>query len=272
MEAHLRLRVLPALGHRKLSSMDRVALQDFIDAMLADGLSPALIEATCSPLRAIFARAVERNQLALNPTTDLRLPANHKRRERVATRAEAEALIGALRSPADRAMWATLIYAGLRRGEAMALRAEDVDLTGGAITVSGSWDLYAGRGPTKNGKSRRVPIVGKLRPYLAEHLLALPWGGEGLAFGTSATKPFSPTVIAFRARRDWEGLTRITPHEARHSYASLMIAAGVNMKVLSEYMGHSSISITLDRYGHLLPEAQAESVAAMDSYLDAGSA
>jgi integrase len=56
-------------------------------------------------------------------------------------------------------------------------------------------------------------------------------------------------------------------HEARHTYASLMIAAGVNVKALSVYMGHSSITITLDRYGHLLPGAEGEAAELLDAYL-----
>jgi integrase len=62
-------------------------------------------------------------------------------------------------------------------------------------------------------------------------------------------------------------LTTITPHEARHTFASLMIAAGVNAKALSTYMGHLSISITLDRYGHLMPGNEAEAAKLLDDYL-----
>jgi integrase len=63
-------------------------------------------------------------------------------------------------------------------------------------------------------------------------------------------------------------LDRITLHEARHTYASYMIAAGVNAKSLSEYMGHANISITLDRYGHLMPGNEDEAASMLDAYLD----
>ena len=65
-------------------------------------------------------------------------------------------------------------------------------------------------------------------------------------------------------------LERITLHEARHTYASLMIAAGVNAKALSTYVGHANISITLDRYGHLMPSNEAEAATMLDTYLDRG--
>ena len=63
------------------------------------------------------------------------------------------------------------------------------------------------------------------------------------------------------------GLEAITPHEARHTFASLMIAAGVNAKALATYMGHSSITITLDRYGHLFPGNEEEAAGLLDAYL-----
>jgi integrase len=74
-------------------------------------------------------------------------------------------------------------------------------------------------------------------------------------FGRSAESPFNYWSTVERAKRAWKDakLTSIGLHECRHTYASLMIAAGVNAKTLSTYMGHSSVSITLDRYGHLLP-------------------
>ena len=62
-------------------------------------------------------------------------------------------------------------------------------------------------------------------------------------------------------------MDRITPHECRHTYASLMIAAGVNAKALSTYMGHANISITLDRYGHLMPGTEDEAAGLLDAYL-----
>jgi integrase len=75
--------------------------------------------------------------------------------------------------------------------------------------------------------------------------------------------------LAGRAATAWKKakLTRITLHECRHTYASLMIAAGVNAKALSAYMGHSSVMITLDRYGHLMPGNEGEAAGLLDQYL-----
>ena len=67
------------------------------------------------------------------------------------------------------------------------------------------------------------------------------------------------------------GLEPLTLHECRHTFASLMIAAGVNVKALSTYMGHSTVTLTLDRYGHLLPGNELEAASALDGYLDRAS-
>jgi hypothetical protein len=80
-----------------------------------------------------------------------------------------------------------------------------------------------------------------------------------------------PSKLTKRADRAWEaaGLERITLHECRHTFASLMIAAGVNAKALQSLMGHANISITLDRYGHLMPGSESEAAGLLDAYLAA---
>jgi integrase len=268
-ERGLRLRVLPKLGHRRLVDIEREDLQRFVDEMIAAGSSAALIEASVIPIRAIYRHGMRSpsSGIAVNPTAGLELPATRGRRERIAPPHECASLLPAL-PDRDRALWATAMYAGLRRGELQALRIEDIDLPAGLIHVRHGWDQYEGQITTKSGKTRKVPIAPALRAHLAEHLLALGWR-EGLAFGTGPADPFVMTSVAWRADRAWEKakLARITPHECRHTFASLMIAAGVNAKALSVYMGHANIGITMDRYGHLMPGNEDEAAELLDAYL-----
>ena len=83
-------------------------------------------------------------------------------------------------------------------------------------------------------------------------------------------RPFSYTGAVDRARSAWKpaGLEPVGLHQARHTAASLMIAAGVNLKALSEFLGHSAITITLDRYGHLLPGSIRRGDHPLDPFLD----
>ena len=122
---------------------------------------------------------------------------------------------------------------------------------------------------TRSGR-RRVPIIPALRDHLIEHRLETG-RSEGFVFGRDADRVFGATAVTHRADAAWEaaGLDRITLHECRHTFASLMIAAGVNAKALSVFMGHANISITLDRYGHLMPGSEAEAAQLLDGYLTA---
>jgi integrase len=164
------------------------------------------------------------------------------------------------------------MYAGLRRGELKALRAESIDLAAGVINVERGWDEKEGEIAVKSHAARRrVPIAGVLRDLLLEHRMSTGRSGDELAFGRTPRDPFNPKLLQERADEAWAaaGLERLTLHECRHTFASLMIAAGVNAKALSTYIGHANISVTLDRYGHLMPGNEGEAAALLDAYLAA---
>jgi integrase len=268
-EEALRTKALPDLGNLRLSAVDRVVIQDFVDRLTARGLAPSTVRNSVLPLRAIFRRAVARSEVVQNPTLGLSLPAVRGRRDRIARPEEARALIQSV-PEGDRALWATALYAGLRRGELQALRWADVDLDRGVVRVERSWDPKAGPiEPKSRAGRRRVPLVKPLRAELAAHRLRQGGGGEGLVLGR-VEKPFASGAATRRARGAWASkeLEPIGLHDCRHTYASFMIAAGVNAKALSTYMGHSSITITLDRYGHLMPGSEAEAAGLLEVYLD----
>jgi integrase len=167
------------------------------------------------------------------------------------------------------------MYAGLRRGELMGLRWCDVDLARGVLSVSQAWDPKEHEmvAPKSAAGTRRVPIAAALRAFLAPLHLAAPTDPEGLVFGSGGA-PFCASSVSERALRAWKAaeLQPICLHACRHTFASLMIAAGVNAKALSTFMGHATISITLDRYGHLMPGAEDEAAGLMDAYLQAAPA
>ena len=111
------------LGDRRLTEITRRDLQDLVDAMVAEGHKPSTIVVTMTALGVIFKRALSRDEISVNPTLRVEPPAVRGGRDRVASPRQCEALLAAL--PAgDRALWATAMYAGLRRGELTALRIE----------------------------------------------------------------------------------------------------------------------------------------------------
>jgi integrase len=266
-EAALRDHIVPRLDRTRLADVQHHDVQRIADALLAEGRDPSTIRNALMPMRVIFRRAIEDGDLTVSPCAHLRLPAVRGRRERIASPEEAEWLLSALPG-LDRAIWATALYAGLRRGELMALRWTDVDLANGVIRVERAYDekAHVEVEPKSRAGRRTVPIVGALRDLLVVHK-ANQERRDGLVFGGDT--PFHPSNLWRRAQRAWKraGLEPIGLHEARHTFASVLIAAGVNPKAITTYMGHASIQTTYDLYGKLMPGSEAEAAALVDAYL-----
>lgn len=279
-ERTLRLRVYPDLGGRRLTELTVPELQRFVNRLKAQGVNASTIHNTINPIRAIYRHAISIGDVVINPTTGLRLPAVDGGRERTATPAEAEELLAAL-PESDQALWATAFYGGLRRGELRALRASDVDVKAGVISVQRSWDDAEGVIEPKSKKgTRKVPIPALLTKRLAAHLAATGRRGDDLLFGISVDLPFAPATVREAALRAWKlesekraknelpPLNPIGLHECRHTYVSLMHAAGISLEEIGDYVGHASTYMT-DRYRHLLPDAHDEARRKADAFLTA---
>jgi len=140
------------------------------------------------------------------------------------------------------------------------------------IHVQRGWDAVEGEQDGKSAAAdRRVPILELLAPELAAHKLRTRGDGDALVFGRTATDPFIPSTVRSRALKAWEKakLKPIGLHEARHTCASILIAAGVNAKALSVIMGHATISMTFDVYGHMMPGGLEAAAASANAYLAA---
>ena len=266
-------RVLPLIGDAKLSAVTTSDLQTLVDRWQAEGQPASTIRNTIKPLQAIYRRAKARGGLPVNPTRDLELPAPRPKEVEIVAPELADRLLAAVPDQ-DRAIWATALYAGLRYGELRALRWRCVDLAAGTIRVESSWDDREGSIEPKTRTSRRtVPVPAMLRDVLVDHKLETGREDDELVFGATSERPFAANVIYRRAdlawRREDDVVGRLRLHQARHTYASFMIAAGVNAKALSTFMGHSSIKVTFDLYGHLMPGTEAEAAALLDTYLEA---
>lgn len=264
-------RLLPELGRLRLDELNRPMLQLYVNRLLAEGLSPSTVRNVLMPLRVILRDALAVGDVDTNPTLQLRLPASKGRRDLVVDADTAKLLLQAL-APADAALWAFALFAGLRRGELMALRGVDVDLDRQTLRVERSFCTRSKTFvlPKSHAGLRAVPIASALRPY-AETAAA---AGAGLAFGRDATRPFSSSGVTGRAQRVWKdaGLPTLTLHNARHTFASYLIAAmtarnELNPKIVQTLMGHSSITVTFDRYGHLFPGSESAAREALDVYL-----
>jgi len=264
-------RIVPAVGHVKVATLTTSDLQVLVDEWQAEGHAASTVRNSLRPLQAIYRRARAREGVPVNPTRDLELPVPERREVEIVSPQSAAALLAAL-PRSERAVWATALYAGLRSGELRALRWAAVDLSRGIIEVRESWDPKAGPVEPKTRRSRRrVPVPSVLRDLLFNLQRSGTKAGEALIFEGDSGVPFQPEKLYRNADSAWHhaGIReRLRLHQARHTYASFMIAAGVNAKALSSFMGHASITVTFDLYGHLMPGSEAEGAALLDAYLD----
>ena len=277
-ERTLNQHVYPTLGAVRFANLRRRDVQKLVDQLVGKGLSGSTVRNVVMPLRVICRRAIEDDDLALNPTQNLRLPQGAGVRERAATAEEAAELLEALPAE-DRTLWACAFYAGLRRGELRGLRWQDVDETAGVIHVRCGWDDVEGEIPTKSRKGQRdVPLTGALRLILLEHKALTGRRVADLVLGRTGSEPFTPTHIRKRALKAWEAanvkrtetkqplLVPITLHECRHSYVSMMADAGFSLDRIGDYVGHTSAHMT-GRYRHLLKGHEVEAADILDAYL-----
>jgi integrase len=254
-------------------------LQALVDRLVGRGLSGSKVRNVLVPL-ALYRR--HRLEVPVDPTDGVDLPAPSGRRERVASPAEAFRLIDALPED-DRALWASAFLAGLRRGELRALRTSDVNWPAATeIHVTRGWDDVEGEIDPKSKKGERtVPVPAQLRRYLLEHKMRTGRDGDDLLFGRTAREPFTPSHVRKQARGAWAAvavgaflrgesvdveLEPIGLHECRHTYVSLMHAAGCSIEEIGDYVGHSSAYMT-DRYRHLLDGQRDAAAAKLDTFL-----
>jgi integrase len=269
----------PLLGGVRFSELRRRDVQALVDRLIARGLSGSKVRNVIVPLQAMYRHGRARDAVTVDPTEGLELPESGGRRERAASPEEAFALIDAL--PDDlQALWATAAFGGLRRGELRALRVADVDYPAvTTIAVTRGYDDVEGPIEPKSQKGKRtVPVPAALRRYLLAEKLRTGRDGDDLLFGRTAHDPFTPTHVRKLALRAWaaanekrkvDGLPPLVPlglHEARHTYVSLIVAAGTSLEEAGDYIGHSSAYMT-DRYRHLIEGQHERAADRLDAFL-----
>jgi integrase len=282
---------VPLIGAVKLSQLTAPAVRAFEDRLAKDR-SPAMVRKVLCSLGSIVAEAQERGLVAQNVVRGLRRRRPDKRQRGklkigvdIPLPAEIGALVARL-TGAHRPLLLTAIFTGLRASELRGLRWTDVELKAAAIHVRQRADRYQQIGAPKSAASERtVPIPPLLVNALREWKLACPPSAGGLAFPNRRGNPhvhtdiikrtFHPAQIAagvvdVGGKAKYGGL-----HCLRHFYASWCINRRVDgglelpLKVVSSRLGHASIQITADRYGHLFPSADdgAEMAAAAEKML-----
>lgn len=268
-ESIVRARILPIFGDRALGSLDRLDVEEWVTEMIASELATSTIRQSYVVLSQMLGYAVRNHYLSYNPASDIDLPRLKKSSRNFLTADEVRALAEATREE-YRAMVYVLAYGGLRFGEAAALRRRDCDLLRRRLNVARSATTIGGHiifGDPKSYAIRSVSLPRFAAEELARHLESVPLDPDALVF----TAPQGGFLHYNNYRRNiWNparaaaNLPDVTPHELRHTCASLLIAIGEHPKSVSAQLGHASVSFTLDTYGHLFDGHMDESMDALD--------
>ncbi len=202
------------------------------------------------------------------------------------TLAEAQAKVLLLAAAGDRleALYAVALATGMRLGELLALKWRDVDLEGRSLQVRATLQNIAGRfefSEPKTSRSRRRIVLSRLATEaLRQHKVRQEterlsaggaWEDLDLVFLNTIGRPLDGRNLLhcwFRPMVKKAGLPRMRFHDLRHTAATLLLSRGINPKIVSEMLGHSSVSVTLDIYSHIMPHMQQQAADAMDAALD----
>jgi integrase len=280
-ERGYRLYLGPALGKRDLDQITRENVKQLAYGMLAQGKSRSYVKGTLAPLTEMFNHAIEDGHIPVNPALRILKRSREeegRRRERVAflSREELVKLLDACQKhfPDYVAFVLCLARTGTRIGEAVALQWDDLDFNGRFAEVRRA--INDGKVSTpKSGKSRRVDLSAQLAKTLKAHLVAqkeetLRKGWKELppwVFTNGVGKALNPDN--FR-NRIWPkllakaGLRKVRIHDLRHTFASLLIANGESLAYVKDQLGHHSIRVTVDTYGHLVPGGNKAAVDRLD--------
>jgi integrase len=257
-ERDLQLHVVPVLGRRRLSEIEQRDLKALARHLSDKGLATATVRIVMAPVRALFATAVEEGLLRVNPAAGLRLGAGAKVDPAEKRRAlDEDQLARLIEETPER--WRLLVrflaQTGLRSGEVIALRWEDVDL--GKRRVSVRRRLRLGRidAPKSSYGIRQVPISTRLAQDLWRHRAGA--ADQDLVFLGPEGRQLRPEFVlrsivkpaAARAGVPWAGV-----HTLRHTCASILFRSGWNAKQVQVVLGHHSPAFTLATYVHLIPD------------------
>lgn len=277
-ESYVRLRLMPNFGSIRIAKLTPVVVQTIYGRMADAGASPSIMAATHRILHNALAMAERQGRIPRNPAALVEPPSYHSPEAAAWTAEEAAAFLAWCDTePMYGPLMAVAVYTGMRQGELIALRWGDVDLDGAVLRVRAS--SYRGiMGEPKTAAGKRAIALSPacldvLRRHHADRQAVNQTGRDNLMFSRPDGRVLSFVTLRKRFIRGCEA-AQVPPirfHGLRHTHATLMLASGVHPKIVQERLGHSSISITLDRYSHHVAGMQATAAAAFDATIRAKS-
>lgn len=282
-EQCIRLYLKPALGKHQLTKLTAPMVQRMLNELSASGLKPNTVQRTCDVLKNALGHAVKWDLVPRNVATLVDPPRFERATIRFLTAAQAKALLRTVSGDRLEALYTVALAMGLRQGEALGLRWQDIDFTSNTLTVNVALQRVDGQlvlvePKTQQGyRTLTLPqvVVDALRNHqtaqnLARAVASSQWVETGLVFTTwKGTAVDARNVVRqFKAHLSAANLPDMRWHDLRHSCASLLLAQRVPISTIRVTLGHSQIAVTM-QYAHLVPELQGLAATAMDSALAA---
>ncbi|MGD0290693.1 MAG: site-specific integrase [Candidatus Binataceae bacterium] len=290
---HVRLYIEPAIGNIQLSKLSPQQVQGLINAKLQDGLSPRTVQITLFVLRKALAQAVKWDLVIRNVAEVVDRPRVESKEIRPLTSDQVQHFFNALKDERMEAVFTVGLALGLRRGEVLGLRWEDVNFEDREISIKQALQRSGGRYVNGEGsrsvlhfvrpKSERgvrtiaMPerVAAVLRGHRArqaeERLLAgSKWTDLGLVFTARNGTPIEPRRLDTEFKKVLKRANlpeTIRLHDSRHFAASLLLSQGVHPRTVMEILGHSDISLTMNTYSHVVPDLMREAADKIDAAL-----
>jgi integrase len=275
--------IVPALGRLKLKDLNPAHVRGFYREKLDSGLSGATVRKMHSVLRKALKQAVLDGLIPRNVCEAVKPPKVERKKIKPLDRQQAKTLLEAASGDRLEALYVLAVHTGMREGELLGLKWEDVDLERGVLRLRRSLVREGGKttlGDLKTPKSRRSirlthAAAEALRSHLERQLEEMERLGSlyqpgRLVFATESGTLINPSNLrnrSFKPLLKRAGLPDICFHDLRHTCATLLLSQGTHPKLVQELLGHATIAMTLDTYSHFLPSMGDQTVRAMEAAL-----
>ncbi|MCI8302459.1 MAG: site-specific integrase [Oscillospiraceae bacterium] len=288
-EKNVRVYIKPALGAIKLDALNAHTVQKFINDMGKPHedkppLSPKTVRNAHGVLHKALQQAVKVGYIRFNPADACELPRLERKEINPLDSDAMAAFMRAIGGHRFEAIYLTMLFTGMRRGEAFGLLWDCVDLDKGTIRIDRQLQNIPGRPgefrliSTKNGKGRTITaapfVVELLKKHrarqLRDRLKSGPlWQDHGYVFCNEVGEHLSPSTVYHNYKEIVAsiGLPDLRLHDLRHSYAVASLRAGDDVKTVQSNMGHHTAAFTLDVYGHVTEEMKRASADRMEAYI-----
>lgn len=272
-ESMARVHLLPALSEYRLTAINPQILQSLYSEKLNSGLSPRTVHYLHTLIHMSLKQAMKWGLVVRNVADLVDKPSQKRKAPDVWNTDQVNRFLKKISGHRWFPIYVLAIYCGVREGEVLGLRVEDIDLMHRVLYVRQTVQYLIGKGltikePKSDAGKRPVTIPGFALSVITDYLLSIQ-KESGLIFTTSNKTPISPRNLIrhFKSVIEDLNLPDIRFHDLRHTHASLLLQAGVNPKVVQERLGHSSVTLTLNTYSHVLPGLQEAAADKFDDLL-----